>query len=446
MKKLIRLFLCMCFFISFLAGCTDSKEELSTETSPPKEQVEEAGTEAVPYTGEKSDVLVWVYDADDMGHYIDDSFYERIKKALPQYNVTVEIIKGTGEDMEIQYEEAKAKGIIPDAMYIILSSFGNFGNRGEWLALDDYMENWEGMEDIMSASLAMGKLSDSYTAIGATPAPVVFAYRTDYFEEAGLDPSAPPSNWEELKEAAAALTRYKPDGSILRAGLDLPTTDNYGNFTFPFMRMNGALIVDEAASQPNFTDPKVIETLEYLKELHDQNVSYSFNWQSAKDVPFLKGNSSMSFINLDLYVNFVKENPELKDKVSIALPLGNELVTSFCGYRVMTIPKEAPNPDGGWEVIKFIMSKEEMQRRVESHGVIPVRKSLMELYESLNPEIGRSIMETVSVGKGAYLVPWVSDMYHFYGPAYEAVIKGKKSAADAMTEVQEGILNTINNN
>lgn len=437
MKKSIFFFLSLCLCLTIFTGCT--------EQSPNTEEasVSDVKEDAV-YTGEKSDVLVWLYAADNMANYIDASFYKRIQTALPQYNVTVEIISGTGEDMEAKYEEAKSKGNVPDAMYIILSSFGKFENEGDWMVLDDYMKGWEGIEDMMSASLSMGKLSDRYVGIGATPAPVVLAYRTDYFEEAGLDPSQPPTNWEELKEYAVLLTKKKPDGSLLRAGLDLPTIDTYGNFSFPFMRMNGAIIVDERTSQPNFTDSKVIETLEYLKALSDQQVSFPYNWQDAENVPFLKGESAMSFINLDLYVQLLKNSPQLADKIQIALPLGKEMITSFCGYRVMTIPKMAKNPDGGWEVIEFIMSKEEMQYRVENMGVIPVRKSLMEVYETLNPEIGRSVMETVSVGKGAFLVPWVSTMYQHYGPAYEAVIQGEKSAADAMAEVQIGILSELN--
>ena len=389
-------------------------------------------------------MLIWLYAADSMESYVDTSFYERIKTALPQYNVTVEIINGTGEDMEKKYLASKEKGIVPDAMYIILSTFGNFGTKDEWLPLDDYMQDWEGKEDIMGASLSMGKLTGKFFGIGSTPAPSVLVYRTDYFEEAGLDPSSPPSNWQELEEYALSLTKKDSSGQVLIAGLDIPTTDNYGNFSFPFMRMNGANVVDENLQQPNFTSPEAIEALEYLYRLSSQGISFSYNWQDTENIPFLKGDSAMSFINLDLYMRLIKNQPELKDKVRIALPLGNELVTSFCGYRMMTIPAQASNPDGGWEVIKFIMSKEEMQLRVENYGVIPVRKSLMESYEALNPENGRSIMETVSVGKGAFLVPWVSTMYQYYGPAYEAIMKGELTPTLAMEEVQNNILSEIN--
>ena len=448
MRRLFVFFLCIVMMMSSLAGCgnTTSTSTVEIPKAATEEPVTTEAAEETPpvFNGEKSEVLVWLYAADSMDAYVNESFYERIQVALPQYNVTVEIITGTGEDMEKKYMASKEQGIIPDAMYVILSTFGNFGTKGEWLVLDDYMQDWEGAEDIMRASLAMGQLSGSYSGIGSTPAPSVLVYRTDYFEEAGLDPKAPPTNWQELEEYALKLTKKGANGELMVAGLDIPTTDNYGNFSFPFMRMNGALVVDEATSLPAFTELEVIETLEYLSRLSSKGISYSYNWQDAANIPFLKGNSAMSFINLDRYMQLIKEQPELKDKISIALPMGDELVTSFCGYRMMTIPATAKNPDGGWEVIKFIMSKEEMQLRVENYGVIPVRKSLMETYEALHPEIGRSVLETVSVGKGAFLVPWVSTMYQYYGPAYEAVMKGEKTPVQAMEEVQNSILSEIN--
>lgn len=443
MKYISILFICFSLIAIALTGCDRSSSIPDKDISPSTEEISAFSDSPPVFEGERSDVLVWLYAADSMEYYINDSFYERIEKALPQYNVEVKIITGTGEDMEKQYLLSKEQGIIPDAMYIILSTFSNFGTKGEWLLLDDYIKKWEGHDDIMSAGLAMGKLSQGYAGIGSTPAPSVFVYRTDYFKEAGLDPLNPPSNWQELKEYAIKLTKRKEDGQLLVAGLDIPTTDNYGNFSFPFMRMNDASIVDEISQQPDFMASEVIETLEYLYDLSSQNLSFSYNWQDADNIPFLKGKSAMSFINLDLYIRLMKEHPELKDKVRIGLPLGNELVTSFCGYRMMTIPSLADNPDGGWEVIKFIMSKEEMQLRVEEYGVIPVRKSLMSIYEAKNPEIGRSVMETVSVGKGAFLVPWISTLYQYYGPAYEAVMGGEKTPREAMQEVQTGILNEI---
>ena len=451
MRKLLALLLCTCMAVTTLVGCGTSEEpKETTSQETPKQTTSQETTKQttsqespVEETSEKTDVLVWLFAADNMQAYVDGGFTDRVNEAFPQYNVKVEVIAGTAADMETQYNAAKMSGAVPDAMYVVLSTFASFGTRGEWLNLDSYMSDWEGMEDVMEASLNMGKLADGYAGVGMAPAPSVFVYRSDMFEAAGLDPDAPPTNWEELAEYAEKLTIKDDKGNIIQGGLDIPSIDTFLNVTAPFMRMNGAVVIDEVAQEPKLTDPKVIETLEYLYGLYSKGVSLPHDWQKAETVPFLNGTSAMSFMNLDLYVKLLKDKPELQGVARMASPIGNEAVTSFCGYRMMTIPAESKNPDAAWDVIEFIMSKEEMQIRVENHGVIPVRESLQPIYETLNPEIGTKVMETVSVGKGAFIVPWVSTLYKYYGPAHEAIMQGVKTPAEAMEEAQEGILAEI---
>ncbi|MBQ9990039.1 MAG: extracellular solute-binding protein [Lachnospiraceae bacterium] len=439
MKKLLALLLCMSMAVSALIGCGSSQGSTASETPASAETSAEEGTAS----GEKTDILVWLFSADNMQAYVDEGFTERVNEAFPDYNVTVEVIAGTAADMETQYNAAKMSGQVPDVMYVALTTFASFGTRGEWLTLDSYMSDWEGMNDVMEATLNICKLPEGYAGVGMAPAPSVFVYRADMFEAAGLDPDTPPTNWEELAEYAEKLTIKDAQGNIVQGGLDIPSIDTYLNVTAPFMRMNGAVVIDETAQEPLLTDPKVIETLEYLYGLYSKGVSLPHDWQKAETVPFLNGTSAMSFMNLDQYVKLIKENPEMEGVVKIAPPVGNEVVTSFCGYRMMTIPAETKNPDAAWDVIEFIMSKEEMQIRVENQGVIPVRESLVSVYESLNPEIGKTVMETVAVGKGAFIVPWISTLYKYYGPAHEAIMQGVKTPAEAMEEAQAGILAEI---
>lgn len=444
MKKLLALLLCLSMTVSVLAGCGGSEETTQTPAQSTATEQEEAQAETpAADSGEKTDVLVWLFSADNMQSYVDGGFVDRVNEAFPNYNVKVEVISGTAADMETQYNAAKMSGAVPDAMYVALTTFASFGTRGEWLKLDDYMNGWEGMDDVLESTLNMCKLADGYYGIGMAPAPSVFVYRTDMFEAAGLDPEAPPTNWDELAEYAQKLTIKDAQGNITQGGLDIPSIDTYLNVMAPFMRMNGALVVDEANQEPLLTDPKVIETLEYMYDLYSKGVSLPHDWQKAETVPFLNGTSAMSFMNLDQYVKLVKEKPELKDVVRIASPVGNEMVASFCGYRMMTVPADAKNPDAAWDIIDFIMSKEEMQLRVENQGVIPVRESLNSVYQGLNPETGEKVMETVAVGKGAFIVPWVSTLYKYYGPAHEAIMQGVKTPAEAMEEAQQGILAEI---
>lgn len=84
-----------------------------------------------------------------------------------------------------------------------------------------------------------------------------------------------------------------------------------------------------------------------------------------------------------------------------------------------------------------------MKIRVETCSAIPVRTSLEQSYVDLNPEIGAKVLENVAVGKGAFVVPWVATLYKYYGPAYESIMQGIASPADAMATAQEGLLAEI---
>jgi ABC-type glycerol-3-phosphate transport system substrate-binding protein len=75
--------------------------------------------------------------------------------------------------------------------------------------------------------------------------------------------------------------------------------------------------------------------------------------------------------------------------------------------------------------------------------IIPVRKSLENYYVNAYPEYGKIVVDTVAVGKGAYIVPWVSEMRLHWGPAYEAVMLGKMTPKNAMDNAQKELLAAI---
>lgn len=390
--------------------------------------------------GAEVDLLVWFCNADNMDKYKEEGLVDRLKEAYPNYNVTVEVIPGTAADFETQYNAAKMSGQAPDVSYLTLTSFASLGTRGEFLQLDEYMAEWETKDGVMQAALDMGRVGDGYGGIGMTPAPVALFYRADMFEAAGLDPEAPPTNWEELAEYAEKLTIKDENGNVVQAGLDIPSIDMYLNVSAPFMLMHGATVVDEVNQEPMLTEPKVIETLEYLYSIYSKGVTLPHDWQKSETIPFLNGIGAMSFLGTDKYAAILADNPDLEGKVRMASPITDEKAAAFCGYRLLTISKDTKNPDAAWDIVEFIMSEEEMKLRVENNNQIPVRLALEETFVAMNPDTGSKIMETVAVGKGAFVVPWVSTLYKYYGPAYEAIMQGIKTPAEAMEEAQEGLL------
>ena len=390
-------------------------------------------------------VNFWYGDYDNMGLYVPDGVAERFQQAYPQYTLNATKISGTAADFETQYNSAKMSGNLPDLCFLVLTSFISLGTSGNFMDIGSHVASWDDKTNILAASLDTGLIGGKYMGVGVVPAPVVLAYRTDMFEKAGLAPNKPPANWTELSEYALKLTIHDAQGNIVQGGLDIPSIDYFLNICEPFMLMNGAKVVDEVAGTPHLDDPAVIETLDFLYGLYKQGVSLPFNWQNVNSIPFMNGTSAMSFIGVNNYQTLITNRPELEDVVRIAPPIQNKKSSAFCGYRLLTIPAESKNADGAFSLIKFLMTAPEMTIRMNTCGLVPVRTDMQNAFISANPDFGQQVMDTVAVGKGAFIVPWVASLYKFFGPAYEAIMLGQLSPADAMRQAQQELVADIRN-
>lgn len=446
-KKMITLALCLALFSTCIPGCGNTGRgvgqdaaTLGTDTDSIK--TGESSADTVSSDEDVTTLSFWYINTDGMESYMPDGFVERFQAACPQYKLEITAVPGSAADFETKFNSAKMSSTLPDLCYLTLTSFASLGTRGEFLSLNDQVSTWDEKEDFLDASLDMGKIGGEYTGIGVAPAPVMLAYRTDMFEAAGISPENPPANWEELEECALKLTIKDDGGNVVQAGLDIPSIDYYLNVSQPFMLMNGATVVDEANAVPMLDEPEVIETLEYLYNLYSQGITLPHDWQKRETIPFMNGIGAMSFISVDNFNQLLVDHPELEGKVRMAPPVSNKTSAAFCGYRLLAATAGTEQAEGVWDLIQFFVSSDEMARRID-YGVIPVRTSIQDYYVETVPDIGQTILDTVAVGKGAFVVPWVSMLYKYYGPAYESVMQGMATPAAAMAEAQQQILAEI---
>jgi ABC-type glycerol-3-phosphate transport system substrate-binding protein len=154
----------------------------------------------------KAKVKWWTFDIDTMPGYL-QGFEPRFEAANPDIDLEVTVHPGNAFDFEQKYLAGKMSGMMPDMMYTTLAIFLTYSALGDFKILDSYIENWDQRPDFLESALDMGKVKGSYMGLGVFPAPIMFVYRTDMFEAAGLDPNRPPRNWQELEEYAVKLTR-----------------------------------------------------------------------------------------------------------------------------------------------------------------------------------------------------------------------------------------------
>jgi multiple sugar transport system substrate-binding protein len=146
-------------------------------------------------------------------------------------------------------------------------------------------------------------------------------YRTDLFEEKGLEP---PQTWEEMLEVAQELTEdLDGDGQIDRYGLamSMQVSGFENNYAVQFgTNTNNAFLLD-AEGVPIVTQDgnyeRVVESLAYIKELKDCCMADgNLNWlQTDTRNVFLADEAAMMVSSVSFVYNINRDNPDMLDKV-----------------------------------------------------------------------------------------------------------------------------------
>ena len=355
----------------------------------------------------------------------------------PHIKVELTMTPASGLDIETKLNAAKLSGTYPDVLAAYLMFIGSRGSRNEFAGLESYVNRWADKSDLFDSVYEIGKYKGNLIGIGYCPAPAMLVYRKDYFQEAGLDPNKAPATWEELSDYALKLTKKDENGNVIRAGFDLPVTDA---FTFPvaFIRQNGSMLVDEKKQKPHLNDAAAAEAIQYLSDLYTKKVSIPFDYQKGDTVPFVNGRSAMAFLSPNNISTLIQAHPELKDKVAIAPVLKRKVKNAFAGYRLLVIGKNSKYKNESWTLIKFLMTKEQMKKRMVDLKVPVVRKSMTPDFVNLDPA-NKIVLEYVEFGKGQPVVPWVSLYIKYAEQAYEEALNHKKTAQQALNDAQKSL-------
>ena len=107
-----------------------------------------------------------------------------------------------GEPMETKLNALFAAGTGPDIIGHGILSVAKRVELKHYSPITEYFDKWEDKDDIMPSVLANGTYQDNIYGLAYSTTPFIFAYRKDFFEEAGLDPEKPPQTWDELKDYA----------------------------------------------------------------------------------------------------------------------------------------------------------------------------------------------------------------------------------------------------
>lgn len=194
-------------------------------------------------------------------------------------------------------------------------------------------------------------------------------YRTDVFEECGVNP---PDNLSKISEVAAQIKECKPDMTAFASrGLVPALPYTFSNFLH---NMGGSYMADGKSNLCSEEGKKAIEL--YASLLKDYGppgvVNYSFYQLTSL---YREGRSVMSFQSSNEFPAVMEGGARLEDTAIVPLPPGDGGSHPTTIGWALAISQFSANPDAAWYFVQWASSPE-MQSKLALEGIAPPRNSV----------------------------------------------------------------------
>lgn len=373
-------------------------------------------------------------------------------------NITVsEVFKPYGDIWTANIAAVAAGSGMPDVIVSDMTvlpneaSDGIYQNLGDWASRDgiDGSQFWP---FVWNRSLYEG---DTYGLPFETDVRVLY-YNKSAFEQAGLDPEAPPATWAELETAADALDIVDGD-NIERMGFS-PLAGN--GIPGIYVLNNGhSWLNDEGL--PVVNAPAVVETLEWVKTWIDRYggfenfQAFTQGFSAPPNDDFMSGAIVMKTdtAGYSSILNFYRPQVELEDGSTTDLSWGvapiphNEGAesTSDSGGFTLSIPTGADASEAAWEFIKCATSITAQTSWARDTYAMPTRPDAAnapELAADPNWEGFVTALESVPDDSSTFVAAypnWTSELANRYEQVWSGSLTPEAMVEEAQSAIGEEI-------
>jgi len=292
-----------------------------------------------------------------------------------------------------------ASGDLPTVVGVPFTEIRGLIERGQVADITDAV-NQTGVVDILNPQLVdMVTADGKYYGVPTMAYAMGLIYNRDLFTQAGLDPDAPPTTWDEVREAAKTI---KDTTSVY--GFAQVTTDNQGGWVLGAqIDSRGGSLVNDAGDTITFDAPPAQDSLQLLHDMRWTDDSLSPNGlMTAMDLAqsFGGGQTAMFVLQSDAYQPLTE---------LLGFPAAN------FGFAAMPTQEAGENPitlsGGNIDIVSPNADAAQIQAAVEW-----IQFNQLGKYES--EEAARAHAEALAAGGGAVAIPGLPvvtpDMYTQY--------------------------------
>lgn len=360
-----------------LAACggeSDDNQEPKGEGPGPVEQPDEATT--VTFFSWLGNTPEWQKLADE--------FHTKYP------NITIKFENVPAEQAGQVLSTRIAGNNAPDVAYVNASDVADYAARGAVVDLVNYVDRSEIVEldDYVDAFRQFVTYDEKTWGLPMGGETTGLFYRTDRFEEAGID--APPTTWEEFEDAAAALT----DESANEYGFEVFAPESAYYFQ-PWLFQAGGNLMSDDGTEIAFDSEEARTAAEFyvnLAQYAPKDYLNSNSWDGR--VAFAEGQVGMYMAGAWFAGTLTEEFPDIEGKWATApLPDGEAgCKTSIAGDALVMLD-QTESSDAAWLWMEFLSQSDVLARTTyETEGtLLPPLTSLLE---------GPEILEQKPVLKG----------------------------------------------
>ncbi|MEU0874597.1 ABC transporter substrate-binding protein [Nocardia brasiliensis] len=255
--------------------------------------------------------------------------------------------------------------------------------------------------------------------------PVLY-YNASLFGAAGLDPAKPPTTWQQVAEAAAAITGKTGKGGIYVDCLTKTAKD----WCFQsLVRSNGGRVITEDRKNLTFADAPVVEVARMNQQLVASGSMPKLNQKQGYEA-FARGEIGMILETSAIQGTFTAGAKDKWDLRSAPMPgFGSKpTVPTNSGASLHILSNDPAKQRASWELIKFLTSEQAYTKISAGIGYLPLRTGLMDDPAGLKQWSAENPLLAPNVAQLATMEPWVS----MPGTNYLQIRDGMMDAVEAI--------------
>ncbi len=376
---------------------------------------------------------------------------EALDEAHPEFSVALEEVPQQNEAERVNTQ--LAGGDMPDVLRVQGLNVQQWIRRDAFLALDDRTsQSGFDLADFYEGPLAQYRFDDRLFGIPDTASPEVLFYNTDAFADAGL--ALPDDTWtyDDVREAALALTvdgegRHPTDASFDPD--DIQMWGWHGGLTYfwqnPAVKARGGdWCASEDCTLMDFTSPANVEAADWWVTLvRDDHAAlydpYGGSQTGVPGDPFLNGKAAM-IMNGTFAIGQLNSAGTIEYDIAPP-PLGvdgqRHTAVSTFGY---VISADTEHPDQSWALVRALTDGQFLADTWGTPGhAVPARRSVADsvIDTSRAPANQQAILTAVEVGE--VFRPSTANGFAAYGATFDIftrINKGEISLEEGLAQLE----------